>query len=188
MQCNAMQGERNARSKGRLLIREWNPALTAFATGMAASRTFLVSSELSVLLLLDVTSGTGKRMQDPACPFCPSCQPAFPTTPGSLGKCMQVLGAQSNLPTLLLSIRLVGSLSPGPHRIPSTSTLHRRKMTTPSHASRWTTKHHRQPAAVDGTSLLSCLECLYGTGELDIAAGPATSAPTSSQFPHLSTF
>lgn len=113
MQCNAMQGERNARPKGRLLIREWNPALTAFATGMAASRTFLVSSELSVLLLLDVTSGTGKRMQDPACPFCPSCQPAFPTTPGSLGKCMQVLGAQSNLPTLLCQSGWLAPCPPG---------------------------------------------------------------------------
>lgn len=86
----------------------------------------------------------GKRMQDPACPPCPflsllPCQ----TTPDSLGKCMQVLGTQSNLPTLLLSIRLADSLSPGPH---TSKYIHYTagEMTTPSHASRLTTTGDQQ--------------------------------------------
>lgn len=150
MQCNAMQGERNARPKGRLLIREWNPALTATAFRDGHGSISHLPGQL--------------RTQCPACPaaarrhirhrasecrtlpalpalFCPSCLAKPPAD--SLGKCMQVLGTQSNLPTLLLSIRLAGSLSPGPH---TSKYIHYTagEMTTPSHASRLTTTGDQQ--------------------------------------------
>lgn len=160
MQCNAMQGECNAggvqcKAKGQLLIRELNSCTDRLRDGRGSI------SHLPGQLSNSVCPAAARRH-----PRHGQANAGPPTTPDSLGECMQVLGTQSNLPTLLLSIRLV----------------HRRIMTTPSHASWPTTTTGNQQ---ESTALPSCPvwnACLCGTGELDIAAGPATSAPASLTF------
>lgn len=125
------------------MIWQWFPALTAYDTAWAASRTWTDPTQVHI------TAAAARRhirhRQANAGPCLPfpcllPCQP--PLT--AWGKCMQVLGTQSNLPTLLLSI----SLAPC-----SLGRIHCRRMTTPSRASRRTTTCEQHDA--DGTCLLS---------------------------------
>lgn len=171
MQCNAMQGKVcNARFKGRLLIRELiSCADRPRHRSVSHSVTQRVAAARRHIRHRQANAGPC------ACPFCPSCLVIH--TPGSLGKCMQVLRTQSNLPTLLLSISLV-PCSLG--RIQCTQA----QQENDDALARESTDNQPTREQQESTALpfCPCLECLDGTGKLDIAVGPATSAPASLTF------
>lgn len=171
MQCNAMQGkECNARFKGRLLIRELiSCADRPRHRSVSHSVTQRVAAARRHIRHRQANAGPC------ACPFCPSCLVIH--TPDSLGKCMQVLRTQSNLPTLLLSISLV-PCSLG--RIQCTQA----QQENDDALARESTDNQPTREQQESTALpfCPCLECLDGTGKLDIAVGPATSAPASLTF------
>lgn len=103
------------------------------------------------------------------------------------GSACRCLGTQSNLPTLLLPFRLA------PCPLGRMHMVHGRGMTKPSHmrvdrqpptptllCTSTTTGEQQQSTALP--FCLPCPECLCGTGKLDIAAGPAASAPACLDF------